>query len=64
MIESRGGSKFDSFNSEFESQLSQQPTYRQAYEVTETKFSELVGHRYYKDYNSFKSWRSQKRKRG
>lgn len=62
MIESRE-SRFDRFNSEFENELPKQPTYRQAYEATEQKFIDLVGHQYYKDYNSFKSWRSQKRKR-
>jgi len=61
MIETRR-SFFDTFNSEFENQLSLQPTYRKAYEVTEEKFEEQFGVKHYSGWDSFKNVRSRKMK--
>lgn len=59
MIESIGG-KFDSFNTEFENQLSKQPTYRKAYEATEEIFKGRVGFNQYSSWDSWKNVRSRK----
>lgn len=61
MIETRR-SFFDTFNSEFESQLSRQPNYRKAYEATEQKFEEQIGVKHYSGWESFKNVRSRKMK--
>jgi hypothetical protein len=63
MIETRGGSKFEIFNSEFEAQLSKQPTYRQAYEATEEIFKEKAGFSQYSSWDSWKNVRSRKLRR-
>lgn len=63
MIESRGGSKFDTFNAVFENELSKQPTYRQAYEATEKIFEDKIGFPQYSSWDSWKNVRSRKLRR-
>jgi hypothetical protein len=62
MIEGRAA-RFHSFNSEFETQLSKQPTYRQAYEATEQIFKQKVGYNQYSGWDSWKNLRSRKLKK-
>lgn len=54
---------YESFNSEFEKFLPEKKTYQEAFEAASNKFRESVGSAPYGSWDSFKSRRSQERKR-
>ena len=49
---------FTEFNKRFESNMTQAPTFKEAYEITEEEHRTLTGNSRYSDYDSFRHIRN------